>query len=116
MVAPKDLGVAAAGRLTSSIADSGIRHVEGPARYSPADVAAAFANALQRPVALAVTPREQWIDAYLRLGFSRSAAESYARMTAVSVDGGFDSPDEAIRGSTSLNAYIRELVARSAAR
>ena len=38
MVAPADVGVAAADRLLSSVADVGLEHVEGPQRYSPADV------------------------------------------------------------------------------
>lgn len=44
-------------------------------------------------------------------GFSEAAAESYARMTEVSVDSGFDLSDTPLRGSTTLVAYIRDLVA-----
>lgn len=39
--------------------------------------------------------------------------ESYARMAAVSVDSGFDMPRDALRGPTTLEAYIRDLVAAS---
>jgi uncharacterized protein YbjT (DUF2867 family) len=113
MVAPRDLGVAAADRLLSSVDDVGVRYVEGPERYSPADVADAFAEALGRPVEVAVTPRDKWTEAFQSLGFSHAAAESYARMTAAAVDGGFDMQDDAIRGATSLDAYVRDLVARS---
>lgn len=113
MAAPRDLGEMAARRLVSSLDDVGIRYVEGPRRYSSADVAKAFSQALGRPVELDVTPRSKWQEAYRSLGFSEAAAESYARMTAVSVDASFDMPDDALRGSTTLEAYIRGLVAHS---
>lgn len=44
MVAPADLGAAAADRLQSPVDDVGIAHVEGPKRHTFADVAAAFAR------------------------------------------------------------------------
>ncbi|GFE91761.1 NmrA family NAD(P)-binding protein [Steroidobacter agaridevorans] len=110
MVAPRDLGTLAAERLVSSPDDVGVRYVEGPARYTPADVAKAFSKALARPVEVVVTPRDQWKESFLNLGFSEAAADSYARMTAVSVDGGFDMSDNAWRGTTTLERYITELV------
>jgi uncharacterized protein YbjT (DUF2867 family) len=113
MVAPRDLGKLAAQKLVSSLDDTGIRYVEGPGGYSSADVANAFSKALGRPVEVEVTPRDKWKEAYRSLGFSKAAAESYARMTAVSVDSGFDMPDDPWRGATTLEAYIRDLVARS---
>ncbi|MCB8820219.1 NmrA family NAD(P)-binding protein [Microvirga rosea] len=116
MVAPRDLGRAAAERLLSSVEDAGIRHIEGPERYSPADVAEAFSHALGRPVELSIVPREKWKDTFLQLGFSDAAATSYTRMTEVSVDSGFDLGDAPWQGSTSLTTYIHELVARSAPR
>ncbi|WPH17111.1 NmrA family NAD(P)-binding protein [Variovorax paradoxus] len=113
MAAPLDLGEIAARRLVSPLDDVGIRYVEGPRRYSSVDVAKAFSQALGRPVELDVTPRDKWKAAYRGLGFSEAAADSYARMAAVSVDSGFDMPGDALRGSTTLEAYIRGLVARS---
>lgn len=113
MAAPRDLGKAAADRLLSPVADTGVRYIEGPDRYSSNDVAQAFAEVLGIPVEVVVTPREQWEAAYRKLGFSKPAANSYARMTAVSFDGGFDYGARAIRGVTTLEEYIRQLVARS---
>lgn len=115
MVAPVDLGWAAATRLLSPLDDTGIRYVEGPRLYSSDDVAHAFSQALGRPVQVVVTPREEWKQAFLALGFSGAAAESYARMTAVAVDSGFDVSDDPLRGRTTLKAYIQDLVARSQA-
>jgi uncharacterized protein YbjT (DUF2867 family) len=113
MVAPRDLGEIAAQRLTSSTGDVGIRYIEGPERYTSADVADAFAQALGRPVEVEVTPRSKWKEAFRALGFSAAAADSYARMTAVSVDSRFETSDETLRGTTTLETYIRELAARS---
>lgn len=110
MVAPRDLGGLAAERLLSSPDDVNVRYAEGPSRYTPADVAKAFSKALARPVEVVVTPRDKWRESFLNLGFSEAAADSYARMTAVSVDGGFDMPDNAWRGVTTLDRYIADLV------
>lgn len=113
MVAPKDLGEVAADRLMSAPDDQGVRYVEGPRRYTPSDVARAFAQALDQPVEVHVVPRAQWRQAFVRQGFSETAAASYARMTEVSVDGGFDLSDTPLRGSTTLEAYIRSLVVQN---
>jgi uncharacterized protein YbjT (DUF2867 family) len=110
MIAPRDLGALAAERLMSSPDDIGVRNTEGPSRYTPADVAKAFSKALARPVEVQVIPRNKWKESFLNLGFSEAAADSYARMTAVSVDGGFDMPDNAWRGVTTLDRYITDLV------
>ena len=110
MVAPSDLGAAAARLLQEDVEQTGIHYVEGPARYSSNDVAAAFAKALDRHVAVAVTPRDQWEAAYRKLGFSDAAAFAFARMMAASVDGSFEMPTEPERGRISLDAYIAALV------
>jgi uncharacterized protein YbjT (DUF2867 family) len=109
MVAPEDLGRVAARLLQEPIEQIGIHPVEGPTRYSPNDVAAAFAAALGRAVRVDVIPRENWEDAYRSLGFSDAAARSYARMTALTADGP-EYPEDPIRGSISLQTYIGKLV------
>jgi uncharacterized protein YbjT (DUF2867 family) len=113
MVAPLDLGEIAAQRLVSTLDDIGIRYVGGPRRYSSADVAKAFSQALGASVGVDVIPRDEWKEAFRGLGFSEAAADSYARMTAVSLDGGFDMPDDALRGVTTLEAHIRDLLAKA---
>jgi uncharacterized protein YbjT (DUF2867 family) len=114
MVAPRDLGEVAAARMLSSIDDVGVRHVQGPRLYSSNDVAQAFSKALGRPVEVQVIPRDQWESAFQRLGFSLAAAQSYARMSAVSLDSGFDVGDDAaLHGTTTLEVYIEALVQRS---
>jgi len=113
MVAPLDLGEIAAQRLVSTLDDIGIRYVGGPRRYSSADVAKAFSQVLGAPVGVDVIPRDEWKEAFQGLGFSEAAADSYARMTAVSLDGGFDMPDDALRGATTLEAHIRDLLSKA---
>lgn len=109
MVAPRDLGEIAARRLTSSLDDVGIQHVEGPARYSADDVAAAFAKAMNREVRVVVTPREQWVASFRGLGFSQAAAESYARMTGAALDD-LELPETAVRGRVTIEQYVHDLV------
>jgi hypothetical protein len=62
---------------------------------------------------VAVTPREQWREAYRALGFSERAADSYARMTAASLDEGFDEIEDPISGDMTIEDYISGLVARA---
>jgi uncharacterized protein YbjT (DUF2867 family) len=109
MVAPSDLGRVAARLLTEDVDHTGLHCVEGPEHYSAADVAGAFATALARDVRVVETPRAAWIDAFRALGFSPAAAASYARMTALTVDGA-ERPAAPERGPTTLTHYIASLV------
>lgn len=113
MVAPGDLGRIAARLITAPVSEGGIHEVEGPERYTPADVAAAFANALGRPVRAVVTPRAQWEASFKALGFSDEAAAAYTAMTAATLDGEFADPTRVERGNTTLQAFITALVSRS---
>jgi uncharacterized protein YbjT (DUF2867 family) len=112
MVAPEDLGRVAARLLTEPAERAGLHHVEGPERYSPSDVAAAFAKALSRPVQVLTVPREDWGKTFLSIGFSEPAAEAYARMTEVTLDEPYVMSDTPERGTVSLDRYITELVER----
>jgi len=110
MVSPCDLGRAAAARLISPVADVGIRYIEGPERYTFCDVAKTFSSALSRPVELRMIPRDGIEASFRELGFSQEAANSYARMTKASIDGGFEVSDNSERGHTSLQLHITSLV------
>lgn len=109
MVAPADLGSVAASLLTKPVPRGGITHVEGPRRYTAADVAEAFSRSLGRPVAAVAVPRDQWIATFRALGFSDTAARSYAGMTAATLDGGFPEVAAAVCGTVALEAYIATL-------
>jgi uncharacterized protein YbjT (DUF2867 family) len=110
MVAPADLGEAAARLLMAPEASPGPHYVEGPTHYSSAEVATAFAEALHQPVVAIETPRPQWHQALRAMGFSDKAAESFSNMTALTLQGQFTPPEMVERGPTTLQAYVQELV------
>jgi uncharacterized protein YbjT (DUF2867 family) len=112
MVAPHDLGEFAAKLMLGPAESSGPHYVEGPARYSSADVAAAFAEALGRPVEAVQTPQAQWVPAFEALGFSQAAARSYAAMTRTTLEDKFE-PQRPERGAISLRGYVTALVRKS---
>lgn len=114
MVAPADLGEAAAARLLTTVDDVGVRYVEGPQRYTPQDVAQAMARTLGRGVAVEVAPRDRWETIYKGLGFSDEAARAYVRMTAVTLDEGFDMLSDVVRGHVSLADFIAAAVVQAA--
>lgn len=114
MVAPADLGYAAAARLIEPFSsNTDIHLVEGPERYSVREVAETFAKALDRSVEVISLPPSDWIGAYQRLGFSATAATAYSRMTEATINGEFPLAAETEQGKTSLEAYIAELANRS---
>ena len=110
MVAPRDLGALAAERMLSPPNDVALRHVEGPRRYSAEDVAHAFSQLLGRKVDVRVTPRHGLQQAFETLGFSHAAAESCARMTALSIDAGFAMAADSVKGPTSLQEHLRDVL------
>lgn len=111
MVAPQDLGAVAARLLQAQAHETGIHYAEGPERYTPADVAAAFAEALDRSVEVEVVASERWEDVFRSFGFSEKAARSYACMTGATVAGP-QLPVSPIRGTISLTNYVFEAVGR----
>ena len=111
MVAPEDLGEAAARRLLEPASETGLHYVEGPERYTPRDVASAFSAALGMTVEVEIIPRDGWEKAFAQFGFSKAAAQSYACMTGATVAAdGTEWPDDPERGRTTLRDYIRSIV------
>ncbi len=111
MVAPADVGRVAARLLTDDVDRASVHYVEGPEPYAAADVASAFAQALDRDVRVAEIPRAAWLDTFRALGFSPAAASSYARMTEVTLAGP-ERPVAPERGTTTLTDYVAALVRR----
>ncbi|MBE7157865.1 MAG: NmrA family NAD(P)-binding protein [Rhodospirillales bacterium] len=112
MVAPEDIGQLAARLLTEPAERTGLYFIEGPGRYSPTDVATAFAATLGTPVEAAETPRGQWRQALRAMGFAEPAAESFAKMTAATLEGASQWPEDPVRGETTLTEYIQAMVRR----
>ena len=106
MVAPDDLGEVAAQRLMEPADHTDTICIEGPRRYTPRDVADAFARALDRPVDVEVIPRHAWEQTFRQLGFSPEAASSYACMTGAVLDEQDGWPDTPVRGPTTLEDFI----------
>jgi len=115
MVAPEDLGEAAARRLLEPASDTALRHVEGPERHTPRDVAKAFSEALGRPVEVETIAPEAWEATFMQLGFSKPAAQSYTCMTKALVEDQISAPDHPERGGTTLRDFIRRVVTAAAA-
>jgi len=112
MVAPQDLAQAAARLLTEPVTQTGLHYVEGPALYSSADVAAAFATALHQPVEVVKIPRSEWLAALHARGFSQRAAQSLAQITAATLAATYPEEHLPERSATSLQHYVQELVRR----
>lgn len=113
MVAPADLGRAAANRLVEPFSgDTDVHLVEGPARYSVRDVAEAFGKVFGRRVEVRSLPPSEWLEAYQELGCSEPAARLYAAMTRATIEGAFPAKEETERGTTSLQSYVEALVNR----
>lgn len=113
MVAPEDLGRFGARLMFGAAESSGPHYVEGPERYTAADVAAAFGAALQRPVRVAVVPPAEWEAWFRRAGFSAAGAASYAAMTRATLERP-QSPAVCERGTVSLKAYVAARVKAAA--
>ncbi|GAB3927811.1 NmrA family NAD(P)-binding protein [Larkinella terrae] len=112
MVASQDIGKVGARLLMEPIETTGLQYVEGPERYSSADVARAFGNALGKTVEVVETPREAWKESLQAMGFSPEAAESMAAMTALTLEGP-ELPLTPIRGRMTLTDYVTALVEKS---
>ncbi|GAB3711132.1 NAD(P)H-binding protein [Spirosoma flavus] len=113
MVAPQDLGAVGARLLQEPVEQTGLHYVEGPERYSSAEVAAAFGVALGKEVKAVETPREAWVSSLQQMGFSGPAAKSMAAMTAITLAQAYELPDDPIRGGITLQMYISALVEQS---
>lgn len=107
MVAPEDVGEAAARRLLEPPDKTEIVYVEGPQFYTPRDVANALSETLNIPVEVDTIPRSRWEETFRQLGFSDSAARTYTCMTGTLLDEVSEWPSAPVRGTTGLRDYVR---------
>ena len=70
MVATVDVGRLAADQLQSTWSGSRVIELEGPARYSPAQAAAAFSRLIERPVHAQAVPRDTWESSFFAQGMN----------------------------------------------
>jgi NAD(P)H dehydrogenase (quinone) len=115
MVATADIGRTVADTLRQDWNGQRVIELEGPHRYTPRDVAAAFAAVLRQPVEARVLPSAEWHSTYLSWGLTHRSAEAMTEML-----NGFNSgwiayeksETETIHGATALEAVLAELARR----
>ena len=121
MVATDDIGLIAARVLTepwplTSPVSPRILEVAGPRDYTPQDVAAAFAVALNQTVNLKLIPPDAWVGQFIAQGMPEDRTAPRADMLA-GINSGwihFGVPGtESVRGMTELEVVLRQLIART---
>ena len=110
MVAPADIGRVAAHLLRESKSATGLYYVEGPTTYSSTDVANAYSKALNKKVEAVEIPPSGWKEYLQKGGFSDKAAESMINMTKLTIEKIAETPAGALRGKTTLEQYINQVV------
>lgn len=107
MVSPADIGEFGAGLMLEPLEKTDSYYIEGPEAYSPGDVAEAFAEALRKPVEVAVVPEAEWVSYLQKGGFSLEAAESMATMTKLTLEQDYKMPVSPVKGKTTLKEFIK---------
>ncbi len=113
-VSASDVGVVAAGLLTTAREVSGVRivHVEGPRRYTAVDVAAAIGALVQRDVVARELPRSSWLSTLQRGGISQSYGELVVALFDAHNAGRIDAEKgagEVVRGTSELRDVLAGL-------
>ncbi|MBZ9758150.1 NAD(P)H-binding protein [Mesorhizobium sp. ESP6-5] len=111
MVAAKDVGRTAAALIRERWSSARVIRLEGPARVSPNDLAAAFSSALGRPVHAAPVPRETW-DALFRAQGMRNPLPRIRMLDGFN-EGWIDFPEEdrdVLKGRTSAADVVTALM------
>jgi uncharacterized protein YbjT (DUF2867 family) len=117
MVGTQDVGRVAATLLRETWSGTRVVELEGPARVSPNDLAQALAKAFGHPVEVEIVPRESWEQIFR----SQGARNPLPRIRMLD---GFnegwiafrDNGRSAVKGTTTLESVIAELVRTSRAK
>lgn len=114
MIATEDIGRIAAEVLCEDWSNVRILELEGPARYSPMDVADCVSRALSKTVIPAGVPTTSWSQALSGAGFSAAALTGFTEMTKGLNSGHIsfvdDSGFERRTGTVSLDAVISAML------
>jgi len=115
MVAAEDVGRAAAELIQQDWTGTRIVELEGPARVSPDDLAAAFATVLGRPVRAVPVPRETWEALFRSQGMKNP--QPRLRMLDGFNEGwiAFSDQTKTVKGMTDATAVVAALVAGTSA-
>jgi len=117
MVATQDVGRLAAALLREDWMGMRVVELEGAARVSPNDLARAFATVLERPVRVETVPRESWEQIFRSQGTQNPLPR--IRMLDGFNEGWIEFSDNgrsAVKGTTTLDSVIAELVEASRAK
>ena len=117
MVATQDVGRQAAALIREDWIGMRVVELEGPARVSPNDLARAFGAVLERPVRVETVPRESWEQIFRSQGTHNPLPR--IRMLDGFNEGWIEFSDHgrsAVKGTTTLDSVIAELVTASQAK
>jgi uncharacterized protein YbjT (DUF2867 family) len=109
MVSPRDLARVAADLLDAEPMSAPV-HVEGPQRCCAEDVVEMIAAVAGRAVTCAVVPRSDWVKAFVGMGFSPEAAQSYAEMTGSLIDNDIPTPADVVIGHVTLHEHVSSVI------
>lgn len=111
MVATRDIGALVAELLQEPWSGHRVVELEGPRRITPHQLAAAFADALGRPVRAEAVPRESWLELFRGQGMAHPLPR--AQMLDGFNEGWITFESGAVRrGATALDTVIDELIRR----
>jgi uncharacterized protein YbjT (DUF2867 family) len=116
LVATADIGRTAAEILLQTWTGNRFVEVAGPKRYSPNDLAAAFAQVLKHPVQAVVVPRETWQETFVSQGMPADRTAYRIEMVDGFNSGWIDfgvPGTEHVTGTVPLEEVLASLVARS---
>jgi uncharacterized protein YbjT (DUF2867 family) len=116
LVATADIGRIAAETLLQNWTGKRFLEIAGPQRYSPNELAAAFAQVLKRPVEAVLVPRHAWQDTFVAQGMPANRTGPRIEMLEGFNSGWIDfgvPGTEQVTGIVTLEKVVESLVARS---
>jgi len=108
MVAIQDIGRVAAELLQEQWSGHRVVELEGPHRVAPNQIAAAFAQLLERPVGMETVPRETWEPLFRAQGMNNP--EPRVRMLDGFNEGWIDFEGEPQKGTVEIETVLKTLV------
>lgn len=65
---------------------------------------------MNKSVSVETIPKTQWAASMQEVGFSKTASESFANMTALTLEAGGSWSEEVVKGKTSPSDYFKNLI------
>ena len=116
LIATDDIGRIGAETLLQNWQGNRVIEISGPTYYSPNEVAAALAKALDRPVTGVAVPRETWVDALASIGIPADRSGAYIEMNESFnsrwIDFGVPGTEH-VKGTVDLETGVQALTRRA---